>query len=52
MKSVNRGESKKAIKPFLQNAGTVRLDEPQCDVMVHCLVARLLMLDSFKEVSW
>lgn len=37
---------------FTVSLGTLpelKLDEPQCDVMVHCLVARLLMLDSFKE---
>ena len=30
----------------------LRMDAPHCDVMVHCLIARLLMLETFNPVSW
>ena len=27
----------------------LRMDVPHCDVMVHCLIARLLMLENFNQ---
>ena len=28
----------------------LRMDAPHCDIMVHCLIARLLMLENFNQV--
>ena len=30
----------------------LRMDAPHCDVMVHCLIARLLMLENFNQVPY
>lgn len=41
---------KECFSASLSGLPELKMDAPHCDVMVHCLVARLLMLENFNQV--